>query len=86
MATKSRIQFNQSGSNYAAAHGNPGGAAGHSRFSTSYYPLEDSIFAGVAVISVRVIRTDHLMAMGASDPVSFEIRNLIVGIPAGNDA
>lgn len=38
------------------------------------------------MISVRVLRTDHLMSLGASDPVSFEIRNLIVGIPAGRDA
>lgn len=71
----------------AGSHGGSGGGgASHSRFSTSYYPLEDSIFAGVAVISVRVLRTDHLMSLGASDPVSFEIRNLIVGIPAGRDA
>ena len=40
--------------------------------------MEDSILAWVSVLSIRVIKTDHLMAFGASDPVSFEIRNLIV--------
>ena len=84
LATKSRIQFNQgatingiSNVSTTTTSTGSGSSTGTQRFSTSSYPMEDSILAWVSVLSIRVIKTDHLMAFGASDPVSFEIRNLI---------